>query len=139
MGISRQFTAALPYYRSGSTGGVLIYDSDENVDSLTSTTPHKIWEITARAAYGSSKVYVTFTTAKISGAGAIAARIYVNDVAVGTNRTTASTFSELITLSGGAEGDRLQIYGAGDGAGTCVRVKPILVRGDISIFEQTLP
>lgn len=84
--------------------------NSSNVDygPSTPTTYTKMKEILYNDVPGT--VSVAFTTSFASGSGSSTqySRLYVNGVAVGTERTTQGTFTETITV---ATGDLIQIYG----------------------------
>lgn len=104
------------------------------VTSTSSATPQKLKELSPMIRSG--VVSVSFDYASNNNA-ATNARIYLNGVATGTNRSdnlgTFSTYTEDITV---AVGDLLQLYGNGDGSSTSAVVCNLIVKVTVPTLPQ---
>lgn len=89
----------------------ILAQSNAQGGGALSTSYTKVKEITAGRA---GSVIVAFTISS-GGAAGFFGRIYINDVATGTERTTADTFLESFNI---AVGDKIQLYAkSSDGGG----------------------
>jgi hypothetical protein len=103
------------FVSSGSESNSPLVACSNSSSSNTSDVYAKIKEITVGKG---GSVYVYFTLVASGAASDVYGRIYVNDVAVGTERQTQNdSYGE--TVSGLTAGDKLQIYGKRSGAATC--------------------
>ena len=67
-------------------------------------------------------------------------RIYINDVAVGTEQTRSGAMQEFvedIIYTGWKRGDKIQVYAKTNGV--AVQIQGFKLCGDVSKWEQTIP
>lgn len=125
------------YYSQGAT----VISSDETSQGTASTTYTKIKEVTLRNRINpNSKFRVTFTMTRGATAGNINARVYVNEVAVGTEQVTgtAKTWEEDISSTNWGENMRIQVYGkTATGAETC-NISNLYIKAVGSQWEKSL-
>ncbi len=90
-----------------SAGSDIILASDDAQENTSSLSYVKLKEFTIGSKHTGVALNVTFILAGSGQPGSEWGRIYKNDVAFGTERTTAGTYTESITFS---TGDKIQIY-----------------------------
>lgn len=108
-------------------GTVAFGASVVGVNSPAATTQVKTKEIVCPF---DGVITTVFTTSLGGGA---TARIYINGVAAGTNRTTAGTFTEDITVK---RGDLVQVYAGGDG-GTPNQISNLQLQSSVALLAPT--
>lgn len=96
--------------------------------SSTSTTPQKLKEISPLVRSGN--LTITYDAQAPGGNNSSHERLYINDIAVGVNNTTANAVYQTFTESNIPvnAGDKIQVYGAGDGATNVVKIKNLIIK-----------
>jgi hypothetical protein len=115
--------------------------SSEPEATTTEQVYTKVKEFTLRNSINANSLFrITFSMRRVAGATGVAGRIYVNGVAVGTERTdnALTSYTEDIASTNWKVGDTISIYAKTGSVATTVGISLFYIKGSQQQWENTL-